>query len=83
MYVSNRVKWPYSFMLAGNSKDNVTFYQVCPVHWMVGFSQTMTDEPNLNLRNKILDYVIYLMMLRISRGSQSHGLYKNDSMCLL
>ena len=60
LYINNRVKWPHKFVLAGHNKERIK-NQLCPVQWMAGFCQTMGDEPDLNLRSNILDYVINLL----------------------
>ena len=61
VYVSNRVKWPHEFVLSGHSKDRVTYNQLSPVQWMAGFCRTMRDEPNSDIKDKMLDYVINLL----------------------
>ena len=37
IYVKERVKWPHEFVLAGNTKDRITYNQLNITQWMAGF----------------------------------------------
>ena len=61
MSVSNRVKWPHKFVLSGQNKDRVSYNQLSPIRWMVGFCRTIREESNVHTRENMLDYVINLL----------------------
>ena len=62
--------------LVGQSKEKFIYNQLSSVQLMAGFCRTMTDEPNLIIRNNVSSicdqYVIlqstYLMVLRTFHG---------------
>ena len=58
---NNRVKWPHEFVLAGTSKERVTYDQMSTVQWMIGFCRTMRDQNYLKLREFMLAYLINLL----------------------
>ena len=49
-----------TLVLAGHNRERGTYNQFSPVQWMAGFCRTMRHEPDLNIRNNRLDYVISL-----------------------
>ena len=61
VYVSNRVKWPHEFVLAGENKERVTYDQLSPIQWMAGFCRIMREETYVENKDFMLDYVINLL----------------------
>ena len=59
--VRNRVKWPHEFVLAGSTKEHISYDQLSMVQWMAGFCRTMREENDINLRSHMLNYVIDLL----------------------
>ena len=44
IYVKERVKWPQEFVLAGNTKDRITYNQLNITQLMAGFCRIMREE---------------------------------------
>ena len=61
VFVKNKVRWPHEFVLAGNTKERISYNQLNLLQWMAGFCRNMKDESNVDLRNCMLDYVIALL----------------------
>ena len=61
VYVGNRVKWPQEYVLTGQSKERVTYNHLIPIQWMARFCQIMREDPVLENRDFMLDYVINLL----------------------
>ena len=61
VFVNNRVKWPHEFILSGTNKERISYDQLSPVQWMAGFCRTMRDQPDVKIREHMLDYVIHLL----------------------
>ena len=59
--VRNRDKWPHEFVLAGSTKERISYDQLSMVQWMDGFCRTMREENDINLRSHMLNYVIDLL----------------------
>ena len=59
--VQNRVKWPHEFVLAGSTKERISYDQLSMVQWMAGFCRTMREENDQNLRSHMLNYLIDLL----------------------
>ena len=60
VFVPNRVRWPHEFLLAGQTKDRVSYNQLSPIQWMAGFCRTIR-ESDMATREYMLDYVINLL----------------------
>ena len=60
-FFPHRVKWPHELVLAGQTKDQVTYNQLSPIQWMVGFCRTIREESDMAVREYMLDYVINLL----------------------
>ena len=37
IFAKERVKWPHEYVLAGNTKDRITYNQLNITQWMAGF----------------------------------------------
>ena len=61
MFVSKRVKWPHEYVLAGQTKDRISYNQLSPIQWMVGFCRSIKDESDSKIREHMLDYCINLL----------------------
>ena len=59
--VPNRIKWPHEFVLAGNSKERVTYDQLSVIQWVTGFCRTMKEEHDTNTKDCMMDYMIALL----------------------
>ena len=61
IFVKERVKWPHEFVLAGSTKDRITYNQLNITQWMFGFCRILRDENCQKIRNHMLDYLIALL----------------------
>ena len=61
IFVKNRVKWPHEHVLAGNTKERVSYDQLTMGQWMAGFCRTMREEKNFKNKEAMLDYLIALL----------------------
>ena len=61
VFVNHKVRWPHEFVLSGQNKDRVTYNQLSPDQWMAGFCRTIREEPDITIRDHMLDYVIDLL----------------------
>ena len=56
-----KVIWPHEFVLAGNTKDRVTYNQLNITQWMAGFYRTLRDENCHTTKDHMLEYLIALL----------------------
>ena len=61
VFVSKRVKWPHEYVLAGQSKDRISYNQLSPIQWMVGFCRSIKEESDSKIKEHMLDYCINLL----------------------
>ena len=61
IFVKERVKWPHEYVLAGNTKDRITYNQLNITQWMAGFCRIMKEESCQITKNPMLDYLIALL----------------------
>ena len=61
IFVKERVKWPHEYVLAGNTKDRITYNQLNITQWMAGFCRIMKEESCQTTKNHMLDYLIALL----------------------
>ena len=61
IFVKARVKWPHEFVLAGSTKDRITYNQLNVTQWMSGFCRILRDKNCQNIRDHMLDYLIALL----------------------
>ena len=61
IFIKERVKWPHEFVLAGNTKDRITYNQLNITQWMSGFCRILRDENCQKIRDHMLDYLIALL----------------------
>ena len=61
IFVKERVKWPHEFVLAGSTKDRITYNQLNITQWMSGFCRILRDENCQKIRDHMLDYLIALL----------------------
>ena len=67
IYVKEKIKWPY--VLAGNTKDRVTYNQLNITQFMAGFCRIMREESCQKMKDHMLDYLISRLMIQMT----SHG----------
>ena len=60
VFISKRVKWPHEYVLAGQTKDRISYNQLSPIQWMVGFCRSIKEESDSKIRENMLDYCINL-----------------------
>ena len=60
-FVKERVKWPHEFVLAGSTKDRITYNQLNITQWMSGFCSILSNENCQKIRNHMFDYLIALL----------------------
>ena len=51
IFVKHRFKWPHEHVLAGNTKERVSYDQLTMGQWMNGFCRTIREEKNKNKRS--------------------------------
>ena len=61
IFVKERVKWPHEFVMAGSTKDRITYNQLNIPQWMSGFCRILRDENCQKTSNDMLDYLIALL----------------------
>ena len=61
IFVNERVKWPHEFVLAGSTKDRITYNQLNIAQWISGFCRILRDENSQKIRDHMLDYLIVLL----------------------
>ena len=59
--VKHQVPWPQNYVLAGTSKNRVTYDSLSTFQWMSGFCSIIREEPDVKVKNAMLDYVTDLM----------------------
>ena len=59
--VKNQVPWPQNHVLAGTSKNRVTYDSLSTFQWMSGFCSIIREESDVKVKNAMLDYVTDLM----------------------
>ena len=59
VFVKERVKWPH--VLAGSTKDRITYNQLNITQWMSGFCRILRDENCQKIRDHMLNYLIALL----------------------
>ena len=60
IFVKERVKWLYEFVLMGSTKDRITYNQLNITRWMSNFCRILRDENCQKIRDDMLDYLIAL-----------------------
>ena len=58
--IKNCVKWPHKYILAGNTKERVTYDQSTMGQWMGAFCRAMREETDQNSKDAMLNYLISL-----------------------
>ena len=61
IFVKEKVKWPHEYVLAGNTKDRITYNQLNITQWMAGFCRIMKEESCQITKNHMLEYLIALL----------------------
>ena len=61
IYVKEKVKWPHEYVLAGSTKDRVTYNQLNITQFMAGFCRIMREESCQTTKDHMLDYIISLL----------------------
>ena len=52
--VSNRVKWPQEYVVAGTKKKHIQYDQLSMSQWVAGFCHIMKEEKMLKIKNQCL-----------------------------
>ena len=55
--VKNQVPWPQNHVLAGTSKNKITYDHLSAFQWMSGFCSIIQEESDVKVKNAMLDYV--------------------------
>ena len=58
--------WPHNHQLGGSSKNRVNYDNLTISQWVSGFATIISDENDLNVKNKMLEYLAEIM-------KDSHG----------
>ena len=61
IFVKERVKWSHEYVLAGNTKDRITYNQLNITQFMAGFCRIMKEENCQVTKDHMLDYLIALL----------------------
>ena len=59
--VPHRIKWPHEYVLAGSTKERISYDQLSTVQWVTGFCRIMREEKNEKSKDCMLDYLIALL----------------------
>ena len=59
--VKCQVPWPQNFVLAGTSKNRVSYDNLSIFQWVAGFCTIMREEPSKSVKNAMLEYATKLM----------------------
>ena len=59
--VKNRIKWPHEYVLSGLNKERFSYNQLSVTQWVADFGRTIRDEPDPEIRQHMLEYMISLM----------------------
>ena len=61
IFVKEKIKWPHEYVLAGTTKDRVTYNQLNITQFMAGFCRIMREESCQITKDHMLDYLISLL----------------------
>ena len=61
IFVKEKIKWPQECVLAGTTKDRVTYNQLNITQFMAGFYWIMREESCQIMKDHMLDYLISLL----------------------
>ena len=61
IFVKEKIKWPHEYVLAGTTKDRVTYNQLNITKFMAGFCRIMREESCHITKDHMLDYLISLL----------------------
>ena len=61
IFVKEKIKWSHEYILAGTTKDRVTYNQLNITQFMAGFCQIMREESCHVTKDHMLDYLISLL----------------------
>ena len=61
IFVKEKIKWPHEYVLAGTTKDRVTYNQLNITQFMAGFCRIMREESCHITKDHMLDYLISLL----------------------
>ena len=61
IWVKNEIAWPDNFVLSGNTKNRVTDDSLSLNQWVSGFATIIRDENDVEVKNKMLEYLSELM----------------------
>ena len=59
--VKHKIPWPQNHILAGTSKNRVTYDSLSTFQWVSGFCTIIKDESNVATKNAMLEYMSELM----------------------
>ena len=57
VYVKRQVKWPQNAVLTGSSNSRVSYDQLNPFTFVVGFVSQIRDEKDIDVKNAMLEYL--------------------------
>ena len=61
IWVNHEIAWPHNFVLNGNSNNTVTYDSLSLSPWVSGFATIITDENEVEVKNKMIEYLSELM----------------------
>ena len=61
IWVKHVIAWPHNFVLSGNTKNRVTYDSLSLSQWVSGFATIIRDESDVEVKNKMLEYLSQLM----------------------
>ena len=60
--MKHEISWSHNFVLSGNSKKNrVTYDSLSLSEWVSGFATIIRDEHDIEVKNKMLEYLSEIM----------------------
>ena len=61
IWVKNEIAWPHNFVLSGNTRNRVTYDSLSLSQWVSGFATIIRDENDVEVKNRMLEYLSELM----------------------
>ena len=59
--VKFKIPWPQHQVLSGSTRSRPSYDQLNVYQWVSGFARIAQDEPDIDIKNKMLDYLADLM----------------------
>ena len=68
IWIKKGVAWPHNYVLGCSSKNRVNYDSLTISQWVSGFTTIIRDENDLNVKNKMLEYLAEIMQSYYENG---------------